>query len=165
MDRQQVIGLVLITVIFIGWFYWSYEQQRDYVSRTPAQVTDSTVVAEQKPVQIQPEQPQTNQVTTDTSRFVPVTGPETLTVITKEYTAKLSRDGARLTSFKVNHYLENGSPAELLPGGAGHGLNYQLQLADGALLQTQSLTFQVIGRPSSHFWLSSDVIKTHPWSL
>lgn len=148
MDRQQVIGLVLITVIFIGWFYWSYEQQKDYVSQIPVARPDSSMAVEQKPEPAATASRLDVESKADSGRFVPVTGPHAVTIRTPDYTAILSRVGARLTSFKVNHYLENGQPAELLPEGSGHGLNYLLQEANGSQLSTQSIDFQVSGNDS-----------------
>lgn len=146
MDRNNTIGLVLISLIFVGWFYWSYSQQEAIVkSKKETVVSDTSLVKKDSAVQIATPVPVPSPVRTSDSLFVSAdTSSKFVTVTTPDYTATLSGKGAVLTSFKIDKYLHLGKPVELISEPKNGNLNYQLRLSNGSVVKTRDLTFKLM---------------------
>lgn len=152
MDRNNTIGLVLISVIFVGWFYWSYSQQEAIVkSKKETSVSDSTAVKKDTATAPVIASPVVAPVSaSDTLFAVADTTSRFVTITTSDYTATLSGKGAVLTSFQIGKYLHLGKPVELISEPKTGNLNYQLKLANGSVVNTRDLSFKLMNEKSDY---------------
>lgn len=152
MDRNNTIGLVLISLIFVGWFYWSYSQQEAIVkSKKETVVSDSAVVKKDSAIAAPIAAPVVKPLSVSDSLFSAAdTSAQKVTIITKDYTAVLSGKGAVLTSFEIDKYLHNGKPVELISEPATGNMNYQLKLSNGSVVNTRDLVFRLMNDQNSY---------------
>jgi YidC/Oxa1 family membrane protein insertase len=116
MDRNYIIGLLLIAVIFVGWFLYVGQNMPE---RKPLVESDSLAMGYEdtlveldvEPTRIEREQSQSGGSALDSLIAVSDSIPEEIiTVQTELYSAKLSTRGGGITSFVLRNYdyLDNG---------------------------------------------------------
>ena len=113
MDRNYIVGLILIVLVFVAWMYFMGPQTQPPV--TPDSAADSIAVAYDDVVT----EPETREATAsesptsiDSLIAVSDTLPEQIVRIESDlYTAELSSKGAGLTSFVLKNfrYFDNGT--------------------------------------------------------
>ncbi len=142
MDRQSVIGLTLIGVIFVVWFYLSsyyaaeapiVKPQTDSLAIIPSKIDSGKIT---KNVSV--ESPRV--ISSDTSW---VSFPEKqVSIVTPKYKAVLSSTGGEIVSFETFGYkTTNGNFVQLISDSLKGNLNYQLKLSNGSTLNTRDLSF------------------------
>ena len=101
MDRNQVIGIILLVAMFIGWTMWSSTKENATLG---SNVTDTTQV--QAPVAL--ENSEDLKATVDTNAENTVSRPEakTLTISTKELEVVLSSEGGKIKQVTLLNWTD-----------------------------------------------------------
>jgi YidC/Oxa1 family membrane protein insertase len=116
MDRNYIIGLLLIAVIFVGWFLFvgqNMPEQQPVVESDSLAIgyEDSFAESDQEPTRVDRERPESGGSAYDSLIAASDSIPEEIiTVETELYSAKLSTRGGGITSFVLKNYdyLDNG---------------------------------------------------------
>jgi len=151
MDRQSVIGLTLIGVIFVVWFYLSSyyaadtapkKLQSDSLTVVPAKI-DSNKISNNVSIESAPV------FTSDTS-WISFPKKEVV-VITPKYKAVLSSDGGQIISFETFGYkTTDGNFVQLISDSVKGNLNYQLKLNNGTALISRGLMFDFASNSNNY---------------
>jgi len=149
MDRNNIIGLVLISLIFVGWFYWSYSQQAELARLQPKTQTADTVKTVQETLMTTSPSVAPAAVSPVDTLFSQTDSVKSVKVKTADYEAVVSGKGGSILSYKVHHYLHNGQPVELISESERGNLTYQIKLLDGTVINTRDLNFRLMAGPDS----------------
>lgn len=158
MDRQSIIGLSLIAIIFVAWFYISSLMSEAPKPQQEKNSSDTTqIVKEQKSDKpIQAEITQQAVLTSNDSLFVrPTTGSQRLFVQTEKYRAEVSNFGAAISSFEILDYQTDHHPVQLISDSTSASMNYSFKLNDGNIINTKQVNFQILNE-------NQNIKLTHP---
>ena len=129
MDKRSLLAVTLITVIVMGWlFYTSVNQQKSEPKKFDKSKSDSVVKEQPKPDELAEKIPTESSSTISNKDsivnhenfgvyFAPFTKgyQEIITIETELYTAKLSRRGALLYEFTLKKYKQwNNFPSQMI---------------------------------------------------
>jgi YidC/Oxa1 family membrane protein insertase len=164
MERNSIIGLVLIAFIMIVWFEFLSPKPQPKPKVTPPVVTlkDSTpatpVIRSDSAARVAAVSTlgKFSQAATGTEQFIDVETPL--------YKARLSTKGATIKSFQTKKYLDfNQKPAELISNPQG-SLSLLFSTKDGKVINTSSLYFQSHAT-SDKITVGESGTKTIPFEL
>jgi YidC/Oxa1 family membrane protein insertase len=147
MDRQSIMGFVLIFVILMVWMYVNAPEPQ------PVGTPQTTQNAKPETTRVEPRPPVARAVQDTTSKnpqdrfgryFADrVSGREQrITIETDLYKATLSTKGALLEEWEVKQYLTwDGHPVQLVDYEAHGDLGLRFMASDGKLIETRHLYF------------------------
>ncbi len=138
MDKQSVIGFVLIGIILMVWIYFTTPTQQQV---PPAQKQDTAAArVVEKPLPVA-------EVKSDTlGRFfsgLPAAGESTVTVETDLYRAVFTTHGGLLKEWTLKHHTDwENQPVELVDYQSGGDMSLLFMTTDGKLINTRNFSFK-----------------------
>jgi YidC/Oxa1 family membrane protein insertase len=148
MDRQSIIGFVLIFVVLVVWMWYNSPQQ-DHEKRVQPVKQGQTADT----IKTVPPPQQKTPVRTDTPKIDPygkffsvrASGKERIIRIeTPLYSAEITTKGARIRKWELKEYKTwDGKPVQLVDYDHGGDLSVLLTTTDGRVINTGDLYFDV----------------------
>ncbi len=154
-NKTTTIGIILIFVVFIGWFIYMNGQTPKPSPKTAKPVaTDTAKAATPPPATTAEVTPPTRDTVQHSSVFSTTsTVPEvTKTIETPLFTAVVSSNGAAISDFQLKQYKTwDKKPVDLINHEDYHGgdINLKFVVSDGKTVETNSLPFILDPKPLS----------------
>lgn len=154
MDRDTLIGIILISLIMVVWMWWMSpppQETTEQTQQSPDTVVTDTSTTEQSPDTLAQQRDVTQQTPEDTTSQPPSLALEapqegegrTITIQSELYDAQLSTKGATITSFILNEYkkFDQQTPVQLIHAQDSGALSLGFYSRANQLVDTRSLLF------------------------
>jgi YidC/Oxa1 family membrane protein insertase len=164
MDRNSIIGFVLITVILIVWVFLSTPKPSDQIEQQTKQVAIDTNKPKPEPIKIIEQEPVVNTDSARTSNFgnwfknKDQGNSDLITIESDHFIAQLSKKGGSLVSWQLKNFKTwNGYPVQLIHNELGSELNLLLTTTDAKLINTKNIYFNANFKNGDHIVLKDTV--------
>src|SRR5215831_4916173 len=145
MDRNTVIGFVLIGIVLMVWMWMNAPPPGQHVPGQDSLAARQVPAADSQHTRVPSPQPE--QVQDSLGKFFSpllAKGERTILVEGNNYTASLSTRGGLITGWTLKKFTTwNGHPVDLLNREQGGDFSLVFYTADGKLIDTRNLGFEL----------------------
>ena len=162
MDRQSVLGYILIFVLLVAWMLLNAPHQTQQPAKTEPPAQTKQVQVEDTVVQKAPEKPKPKAAREPNAlgKFFKGRGvgqEKVLTIETDLFTAEITTKGGLIKTWTLNKYTTwDDKPVELVDYEKGGDLSLLFTTSDGKLIDTRDLYFDMSYTGSSTVTLTGD---------